>query len=383
MSRVCLGLLILVACCSGVLFSQEDEDPTPEPPTYSAPDGALFSLDDVRIPRLPVSGVDETETESFDISAVLRTPTTEPPAGGFPAVLFISGSGSQTKHGFQGPLTIGGQVGVTVDLGSWELLDAIANAGFSTLSFDDRGAGDTPEGPEKALGMKTGFHVLNADAQAVLDYLKQRPGINAKRIFLIGHSEGGMTAPLLAASNDQIAGIVFMAAPGRNVYDVVLEQIANDLTNETPARRETTLAIQRELMDAIKEDREPDFNVGGKRNAKSAKAGWEDVRPLRKRWHDHFQLDVPAVHAGVACPCFVAQGAKDFQVSPEKDPKQLVINLLKGQCADLTYKVYPDLDHMFKPCGGSKSTLEMYLEVRRVDEGFIQDVVGWLTSHAR
>jgi dipeptidyl aminopeptidase/acylaminoacyl peptidase len=89
---------------------------------------------------------------------------------------------------------------------------------------------------------------------------------------------------------------------------------------------------------------------------------------------------VPAIHAKVKCPAFVAQGEADFQVKADADGRQLAKNLLAGECADVTFKLYPDLDHLFKPCNGRKSTLAMYKEDRRVNEAFLKDLVVWLAA---
>jgi hypothetical protein len=149
------------------------------------------------------------------------------------------------------------------------------------------------------------------------------------------------------------------------------------------ATRESNMKVQREFQDAVKEDREPDFTIIGDDDATVAaiKNVWKtQVVPLKTWWHDHFVLDVPAIHAALKCPCMVANGKADFQVGPETDAKQIMKNLLAGECSDATLKLYDDLDHLFKPCNGRKSELKMYYEDRRVDAGYIKDVVAWLEA---
>ena len=337
---------------------------------YTLPKDATFTVSDIKVKRT-VDLADGKQAE-FEIGAALRVPMGDKPSMGWPAVLFVSGSGSQTKHGFQGPL----------DLGSWELLDAIAGAGFMVLSSDDRGLGDTPLGEPNFDVAEFGYDELVGDARACLKHLQGHADVNKQRIFVMGHSEGGLTAPILAIESE-VAGVVFLAAMGRNLYDVTLNQVEDGLANQPKGQRELTLKVQREFQDAVKEDRDPNFEIAGKAAAVTLKASWKTgVLPIKAWWHDHFNLDVPAIHKKVSCPVLITQGEADFQVSPEKDARQIMKEVLEGACTDMSYKSYADLDHLFKPCGGKKSEIKMYYEDRRVDPTFIKDVVAWLKARA-
>ncbi|MCF6228831.1 MAG: alpha/beta hydrolase, partial [Planctomycetes bacterium] len=228
-----------------------------------------------------------------------------------------------------------------------------------------------------------GYLDLVGDAQACIDYLLTRTELDKKRVFLIGHSEGGLTVPMLAGANPEIAGFVTMAGTGRNMYDVTLQQVKESMKTLPEEAQTANMKVQHEFQNAAKEGREPDYNILGKEAAPALKQAWKTgVLPIKKWWHDHFNLDVPAIHAKVECPVFVAQGKADFQVSPKNDAKQIVKNLMAGECNDITLKIYGDLDHLFKPCNGKKSEMKMYFEDRRVNSEFIADVVAWLTKQA-
>jgi uncharacterized protein len=365
-----LMTLLLLAAVPVIGLCQEPEK-KPAPPVYSVPEDASFTVEDITVERVVSAGAEEPV--AFNIAAAVRVPSVEKPEAGWPGVLFISGSGSQTKHGLQGHL----------DLGSWELLDAIADAGFVVLSSDDRGIGGTPIGEEGIDPATIGYDELVGDARACLDHLLARKDINKQRVFIIGHSEGGITAPILAGEQ-KVAGVVFMAAAGRNMYDVTYEQVEDANATMPEGVRKLNLQIQKEIQDAVKEDREPDYKIAGDSAALVAavKRTWAQVQPIRAWWHDHFNLDVPGLHNALTCPCLVVQGASDFQVKTDVDAKQIMRNLLEGKCTDATLKVYDDLDHLFKPCGGRKSELKMYYEDRRVDPAFIKDMVNWL-KHRR
>ncbi len=337
-------------------------------PEYKLPEGAKFSAEEVQIP------VAETaDHKAWSISATLNTPSGEMPEGGWPALFFISGSGMQNRHGFAGGL----------DCGSWEVLDAVANAGFVVLRADDRATGGTPVGPEGIDPAQIGYLALVEDARNCVKWLRDHKSVNKDKVFLVGHSEGGLTAPILATEG-LCAGIICMAGPGRNMYDVIYEQVKDANASVPAPTRIANLKVQKEFQDAAKEGRDPDFAILGKQYTATLKALWEaQILPAKKWFNEHFNLDLPKIHAAVKCPVFVAQGSLDFQVKPVADGRLLAANLLAGECKDVTFKLYDDLDHLFKPCNGRKSSLEMYAEDRRLSPEYLKDVVAWLKARAQ
>ncbi|MCC6464916.1 MAG: alpha/beta fold hydrolase [Planctomycetes bacterium] len=347
------------------------EKPVAEKPVAEKPaESPKFSTVEVCIPR--ITGMTKEQPKKFDIAGSLRLPAGEKPAAGWPAVLFVSGSGSQTRQGIQGKL----------DIGTTQLLDAVAEGGFAVLAVDDRGVGQTPMGEEGKDPKTIGYLDLVGDAKACLAWLQAHEAVNRGKVFVIGHSEGGLTAPILAADDETVAGIVCMGAMGRNLYDVTLDQVEAAMKGQPAEQREGNLKAQREFMTAVKEGRDPDWNVVGAEAAPVLKAQWkQSIEPIKAWWHDHFNLDVPAIHARVKCPVFVAQGAADFQTSAERDARQIVKDVLTGPCTDVRLKIYADLDHLFKPCGGRASDIKMYFEKRDVDAAFKADVVSWLVQH--
>lgn len=361
MSRFAFAFLLLVA----LTLAANAQD---KPAAYKLPDNAAFTEEEVSIKVAA-----DTPDKEWAIAGTLNVPKGDKPEAGWPAVLYISGSGSQDRHGFQGGL----------DLGTWQILDAIANAGFVVLRTDDRGLGKTPLGAPGTKPEDLGYDDLVSDARHGLKFLQGRAEVNKKKIFVVGHSEGGLTAPILAGEDTSIAGVVFLAAMGRNLYDVTYEQVQDSIASQPKAAQEQTLKAQKEFQDAVKENREPDFNVLGPLAARQLKASWQaSVLPIRKWWHQHFVKDVPAIHAKVACPVLVLQGEADFQVKTDKDARQIMKNVMAGPCKEATLKVYADLDHLFKPCGGRKSEIKQYFEKRDVDPRVIKDLASWLKDVA-
>ncbi len=374
--RTLLVLPLALVMCVGAL-AEDKPAPTPTPhPVYKLPENAAFTSTEVRINRpgdftqIKVNPDAKQAPEgAFEIAGEVCVP--KEGKGPFPAVFFVSGSGMQDRHGF-------GQGSTKVDLGTWQVLDAIASAGFVVLRVDDRNSGATPAGPKGVEFTEIGYQALVSDARFCLRWLRERPDVDPKRIFVIGHSEGGVTAPLLAGEADLgLAGVVCMAGCGRNFYDVIYDQVADALKGQLPANRDAGLKVQRELMDATKAGREPDYNI-------VPRALWNraDVVAMRKWMHEHFSLDYTAMHKRVPCPTLVVNGESDMQVSAEKDARVLAAELAAGQCKDVTLRLYPDLDHLFKACGGKPSTLKMYEEKRDVNATFLADLLAWLKRHA-
>ena len=119
-------------------------------------------------------------------------------AGPFPAVVLIAGSGPSTRD----EDAMGHKIFVV-------LADALNRRGIAVLRYDKRGVGQSTGDFATAS-----FTDYVADAEAALGYLKSRPEIAAGRVGLVGHSEGGIVAPLIAARDPSLRFIVLMAAPG-------------------------------------------------------------------------------------------------------------------------------------------------------------------------
>src|SRR6185369_16052339 len=158
---------------------------------YKAPAGAPFTAEDVTV-----------EAKGFKLAGTLLTPTTGKPP--YPAVVTITGSGQQTRDEYL-PLA-----GLEKYRPFRQIAEALAARGIAVLRVDDRGVG-------KSTGVQSLANATSADfaddVRAQIEYLRHRGDIDPRRIALVGHSEGGMIAPMVAASDPQIAAIVLMAAP--------------------------------------------------------------------------------------------------------------------------------------------------------------------------
>lgn len=131
-------------------------------------------------------------------------------AGPFPAVVLICGSGPETRD----EEVMGHKIFLV-------LADALNRRGIAVLRYDKRGVGESTG--SYATATLTDFA---ADAEAALRFLRARPGIAADRIGLVGHSEGGAVAPMLALRDPSVRFVVLMAAPGMRIGQLLRLQTA-------------------------------------------------------------------------------------------------------------------------------------------------------------
>ncbi|HLT39170.1 MAG TPA: alpha/beta fold hydrolase, partial [Enhygromyxa sp.] len=192
------------------------------------------------------------------LAAELVVDTLEP-RGPRPAVLFLGGAGPQDRHGIVPDSA--------VDLGSHELHDALARAGFVVLRFDDRGVGDSEVGEDPTPG----FLALVDDGRRALAMLASRPEVDPKRIVVIGHGEGALHASILAAERvgkrkHAIAGLVLLAGPGRNLRELVYDEIRASLAGRREGEIRTVVARAQQVHDAALADEElPASSEGARR----------------------------------------------------------------------------------------------------------------------
>jgi pimeloyl-ACP methyl ester carboxylesterase len=275
-----------------------------------------------------------------------------------PGVLFLAGAGPQDRHGFVPDSS--------VDLGSHELHDALAAAGFAVLRFDDRGVGDSEIGDDPTPG----FSALVDDARRALASLAADPRVDPSRIILIGHGEGALVASILAAEGvrargrgrkRRVAGLVLLAGPARNLRELVYDEIRASLADRREGEIRTAVDRARRVHEAA---------LAGEELPASSEGA-------REWMVEAFAEDPLARLAKVRAPVLALQGGKDFQVSAERDfePIRALLETKgpRGSAAEL----FPELDHLFKPEPGI-STPGHYADLRRhLDPSLIERVEHW------
>lgn len=274
--------------------------------------------------------------------------------GPFPAVLLISGSGAQDRDE-----SLLGHKPFAV------LADALTRRGVAVLRVDDRGVGGSTGKTSESTSED-----FADDALAGVAFLKSRPKINPKAIGLIGHSEGGLVAPMAATRSNDVAFIVLMAGtglPGEEILYLQGRLIAEAMGAQKDAL-DKQRAFQGRLFQIIKT--EPDAKKAATKLREAAKdavnalpdgqkkdAG--DVDALIKSqlamvespWFRYFlTYDPRPTLAKVRCPVLALVGEKDLQVPPKENLAAIENTLKNAGNRRVTVKELPGLNHLFQTC---------------------------------
>ncbi|WP_181198452.1 alpha/beta hydrolase family protein [Enhygromyxa salina] len=319
-------------------------------PSYPTPDG--LELVPIEMPG---------ERGQPTLAGELVLAAGEAPARGRPAVLFLGGAGPQDRHGLVPDSP--------VDIGSHEIQDMLAAAGFAVLRFDDRGVGDSGIGDDPTPG----FSALVEDGRRALATLAAQPQVDPRRILIVGHGEGALVASILAAEgtrargrNHRVAGLVMLAAPGRNLRELVYDEIRASLAGRREGEIRTAVGRAQRVHDAA---------LAGEDLPASSEGA--------RRWMvEAFAEDPLARLAKVRAPILALQGAKDFQVSPERDFERIRAHVERHGADGSAAELLPELDHLFKPEPGV-STPGHYADLRRhVDAALLERVTSWAVQIA-
>ncbi len=272
--------------------------------------------------------------------------------GPHPAVLWVGSTGREDRHGFAGP--------PPVDLGAHEITDALANAGFVVMRFDERGHGKSEPGPMSFRGQVE-------DAKRAFATLLVQPEVDPDRVVLAGHGEGGLRVLSLAATQKTgLVGVALLASPGRPYRDVFLQQAEAALAELPPELRAGAQAQQQKMVAAIE--------AGGEIPPElESEAQW-----LREMFGQRPAMLIARLRA----PLFVAQGDKDFEVDPTKDVAALLRAAREAKLQTEVHR-YPTLDHLFKSEMGESAPGRYLDPSRRVDVAFIADLVAWARTVAK
>jgi pimeloyl-ACP methyl ester carboxylesterase len=298
----------------------------------------------LRRPQAPAKPYPYREDEVTVASApgvnLACTVTTPAGAGPFPAVTLITGSGPQDRD----EALLGHKPFLV-------LSDHLTRKGVAVLRCDDRGYGRSTGAFAEATS--TDFAV---DAEAQAAFLRARPGIDARHVGLLGHSEGGMIAPMVAAQDPAIAFIVLMAGPGAPIRDLMIAQRAamakvNGVKPESMARNEILVAKLNNSVTAAKDTAgaEAAARAVFKAEAPGAPAAAVEaqVRALSSPWYRSFIVYDPRTSLSkVKVPVLALNGDKDVQVVATQN-LPAIREALKGN-RDVTILQLPGLNHLFQ-----------------------------------
>lgn len=290
------------------------------------------------------------KTGTFVLPGILCVPNniTNPPV-----VILLAGSGPNDKDE-----TIGGNK-VLKDLAL-----GLATNGIASLRYDKR---TLTYGKELLAGDFGLNEEVIEDAVSAAEILKANPLTKDSKIFVLGHSLGGMSAPLVASKSKLVNGIILLAGNARPLEDLLLEQYTyifglDSLTNEEKKELEN-------LRTEIKTLKDPKL-------LKNAKANDLPMGLKSSYWKTFVNYKQLEVVKKIKQPVLVLQGERDYQVTMVDFNlwKQNLSNDPKNQ-----FISYPDLNHLFMT-GTGKATPAEYEKAGNVKEKVILDIVSWIKT---
>lgn len=280
--------------------------------------------------------------------------------GLLPAVVLVHGSG---------PSNMDGKIGNNYPFK--DLAEALSERGIAVLRYDKR---TFVYG--KKMRNDTGLSVKEEtieDAILAANFLRKDSRIDGNKIFIIGHSMGGMLAPRIDAEGGNFAGIIIMAGSPRKLEEIIINQ-NNDVLNSLNMFLKM---IARKQIAALSSKFNNIYNLSDE-EAKSTKVLGKYVRAYYlKEMGEH-----PSTNYLKALdkPVLILQGDKDFQVSLEKDFDGY--KKLLGDTRNVAFKLYSNLNHLFMPSvyGEILKAKKEYKVAQRIDKQVIKDVSEWILS---
>jgi len=259
--------------------------------------------------------------------------------GPFPAAVLITGSGPQDRNE-----ALMGHRPFLV------LADYLTRHGIAVLRADDRGVGKSTGNFATATTAD-----FATDAEAGVAFLKTRPEINPHKIGLIGHSEGGVIAPMVAARNADVAFIVMMAGTGVRGDEIIAEQtrLITEAGGATHEAAEKAAAQQRELLALVRHEKDSAALEGKLREKLADELPEAQVgtalRQLSSPWLRYFiDYDPAPVLRKVKCPVLAINGEKDLQVSPQQNLPAIRKALEEAGNKHFEVVELPGLNHLFQ-----------------------------------
>lgn len=310
----------------------------------------------------------------IELGATLTLPAGNGP---HPVLIMISGSGAQDRD----ENILGHQP-------FWVIADYMSRKGIAVLRFDDRGVGESSGDHSTATSAD-----FATDVEAGITYLQSRKDIRQDKIGLMGHSEGGMIAPIVASRNKLVDFIVLLAGPGTNGAELLALQQkdimeAQDISSSTI---EKWLTINERIYKLLEEEK--DTEAFKERLNEEAPVLLKDLSDEEKEtleideerlgtsmsiyaspWFRYFLSYNPEEFLSmVTCSVLAVNGEKDLQVSSKENLSAIEAALKKAGNKDFTIKEFPGLNHLFQSSETGSPT-----EYGSIEETFSEEVMKYV-----
>jgi pimeloyl-ACP methyl ester carboxylesterase len=348
--------------------------------------GTIRQRSQTPVPPFPYTA-EEVAFDNADHSIHFSGSFTRPKqAGRFVTALLITGSGQQDRDE-----TIFGHKPFAV------IADYLTRKGYAVLRVDDRGMGKTTGQVDQATTAD-----FAADAEAAIAYLKTRKEVNPRKTGIIGHSEGGLIAAMLAARDPSLSFVVLLAAPGVNGRTLTANQVASILqaNGRTPAAVTAYQQLYRSLMDiaVAEKDSASTFHEGFAayqlwkqqtpetvqkelflgNDTLARRDVWKNLYTFRVPWFRYFMQAEPAQYLEkLQCSVLALNGEKDIQVNADENLAAIEQALKKSRARSFDIQKLPGLNHLFQHCTTCTTAEYMQLE-ETFSPGALAVMGNWL-----
>ena len=299
------------------------------------------------------------ENTKYPLNGLLTLPAAV--ATPVPAVVFVHGSGASNMDEKVGKLTP-----------FKDLAQGLARHGIASVRYDKRSfAHGFKMLRDKGLEVTVKTETID-DAILATELLKKDPRIDPERVFIIGHSMGGMLAPRIDAEGGNYAGLIIMAGSPRKLEEIILDQ------------NEAALRSTKGIVNWIVKKQVEKFAAmfGGMyqlsdEEAKKRKMGGGTTLYYFKEMGEH---PASGYLLTTGKPILILQGKKDFQATAEKDfaaYKQLL-----DRKENVTFRLYENLSHAFVPSvyGDIMKAKQEYNVEQHISEEVIADIANWING---
>lgn len=326
---------------------------------------------------------EEVFVESVPGVRLAGTLTLPAGAGPYPGVVLVSGSGAQDRDE-----SLLGHKPFLV------LSDHLTRAGIAVLRLDDRGTAQSTGSFAAATSAD-----FADDAAAAARWLRARPEVTDEAVGIVGHSEGGLIAPLVAANTDDVDFVVLLAGPGIPSSELLVMQgaLISRAGGESDSVVQRTMALQRELFAAIAETADSTALDGRLREIvarfQASLTPEERARPeasdatveasinvLVSPWYRWFlRYDPAPTLRATRVPVLALNGGLDLQVPPDENLAGIEQALRAGGNRDVTVEKLPGLNHLFQTARtGAPSE---YAEIEEtMSPAVMERVSGWILA---
>jgi len=298
----------------------------------------------------------EFSVGEYDLPGLLTLPKgVESP----PVVLLIQGSGSTDKNE---------TIGAASNTPFADIAHTLAEQGIATLRYDKRYFSHPELAESGAVTVEA--EVLD-DAYAAIAQLTADDRIDNSRIFVLGHSLGGMLAPKIAADNSDVAGIIILAGSLRNLAEIIMDQNNEAAETLRPTLSDDEITLLESQLAQAQTDAAAVL-------ALTKDDGGTYFGIPAAYWYSLNQAGGMNYLDQLTLPVLILQGSEDFQVYPDKD-FVLWQNYYEGN-DQATLVLYDGLNHLFMQSSGLRTTAD-YDTPNQVRQDVIDDIGEWVNTH--